>query len=304
MKRLICILLVAAMIGLAAACAGSDTSSGGGGGGSNASSAPGGSGDGGNSGGGDAATPAPTDSGSSAATPTPTSSGGNSATPAPTDGGDEAATEEPTADVSAEPSAPPDSGNGGDGDNGDGGDGGDSGGDGGSGLSGSAAEVLANIDAALRGAGVEIPMALPPMDVAPDLSQNTIGLSESDFGRLVVSAANSMAAIATHAHQLVIIQAVDEKAATEIKNLVSGAGGYDAKKWICVFPEKASAVESGCYVLLAASYADAVDAAIATFSYMAGGIGGVVTFWEFAGDAYVELGEGVGGGGLAPLPIG
>ena len=127
-----------------------------------------------------------------------------------------------------------------------------------------------------------MPMSFPPSEVTPDLSQNTIGLSEADFGRLVTSAAYNMAGIGTFAHQMIMIQAKDDKAAVEVKRIVSGDGGYDAAKWICVFPEKAIAVESGSYVLLVASYAEVADAAVENFRETAGSIGDVNVFYEFA----------------------
>ena len=169
---------------------------------------------------------------------------------------------------------------GGDSSGGDGSGGGGSGG--GSSLSGTSVEVLGSLVDELIAAGVEMPMALPPMDVMPELSQNTVGLSESDFGRLAVSAASSLAAIGTFAHQIVIIQAKDAAAAKEIKGIVSGEGGYDPQKWICVWPERAIAVESGAYVLIAACHVDVVEAAIEAFRNAAGSIGEVTIFWEFS----------------------
>ena len=147
-------------------------------------------------------------------------------------------------------------------------------------LSGSAIDVLTNLDAALKQSGIEMPMTLPPTAVTSEMSQNDIGLSTADFNRLVNSAASSLAAIGTFAHQIVIIQANDASAATEIKGLVSGTNGYDAQKWICVWPEKVIVVESGEYVLIAAAKADVVDAAVAEFRSEAGSIGTVVTIFE------------------------
>jgi len=144
-------------------------------------------------------------------------------------------------------------------------------------------EILGKLVEELMGAGVNMPMSLPPTEVAADMSQNTIGLSEADFGRLVTSAAFNMAAIGTFAHQIIVIQAVDDRAALDVKRLVSGDNGYDAKKWICVYPDKAVAVEAGRYVLLVASYNEVVDAAVEYFRSAAGSIGEVNVFFEFAG---------------------
>jgi len=150
-------------------------------------------------------------------------------------------------------------------------------------LTGTAGEVLGKLIDDLGSANVDMPMSLPPTDVAPDLSQNTIGLSEADFGKLVSSASFSLAAIGTFAHQIIVIQANDAAAAGKVKNLVSGANGYDPKKWICVFPDKVISVDSGEYVLIVASYNAVVDAALAAFKEAAGSTGDVITIWEFAG---------------------
>jgi len=150
-------------------------------------------------------------------------------------------------------------------------------------LTGSALDVLAKLDEDLQQTGIQMPMTLPPTEVSPDMAQNDIGLSTADFDSLVTSAASSLAAIGTFAHQIAIIQANDANAATQIKGLISGAGGYDAQKWICVWPEKVIVVESGAYVLLAAAHADVVDAAVEAFRNEAGSIGTVVTFFEHDG---------------------
>jgi len=157
-------------------------------------------------------------------------------------------------------------------------------------LTGSAIEVLSKLDDDLKQTGIEMPMTLPPTEVTAEGSQNDIGLSSSDFNRLVTSAASSLAAIGTFAHQIVIIQANNASAATEIKNLISGSNGYDSQKWICVWPQKVSVVESGAYVLLAAANTDVVDAAITAFKNEAGSIGIVVTFFEHEGGIDAPIG--------------
>lgn len=157
-------------------------------------------------------------------------------------------------------------------------------GGGGSGLTGTSEDVLVMLLDSLADSGAETPMCIPPMAVEPEMSQNTIGLSEADFTRLVEDTAYTMAAIGTFAHQIIVIRGVDERAAGEIKRLVTGDGGYDAKKWICVFPEKAVAVDSGVYVLIVASTSDVADAAVEAFAAAAGTTGDADVFWEFAGD--------------------
>jgi len=184
-----------------------------------------------------------------------------------------------------------------------GGNAGSSGSDAGNGsstnLSGSALEILGSLDEALKQTGIEMPMTLPPLEVQSDMAQNDVGLSSADFDRLVTSAASSLAAIGTFAHQIVIIQANGASAATQVKNLISGSGGYDAQKWICVWPDKVIVVESGAYVLLAAAKANVVDAAIEAFKNEAGTIGTVVTFFEHDGslDAPIGGGEPIAVGG-------
>jgi len=150
-------------------------------------------------------------------------------------------------------------------------------------LTGSALDVLNKLNEDLQQTGIQMPMTLPPTEVSSDMSQNDIGLSTADFNSLVASAASSLAAIGTFAHQIAIIQANDASAATQVKNLISGTGGYDAQKWICVWPEKVIVVESGAYILLAAAHADVVDAAVEAFKSEAGTIGTVVTIFEHDG---------------------
>ena len=153
-------------------------------------------------------------------------------------------------------------------------------------LSGSASEVLAQLVEDLQNAGVDMPMTFPgpPPEVGPELAHNYIGLSEDDFLRLAISAAYSEAAIGTFAHQINIIQAKDASAAAEVKKLISGNDGFDPQKWICVWPERVSAVDSGSYVLLVAARIFVVEAAIDIFRDTSGSIGEVITFWEFTGD--------------------
>jgi len=169
----------------------------------------------------------------------------------------------------------------------------------GSKLSGTPVEILSALVQTLKADGVEMPMSLEPMDVTSDLAHNTLGLTTDEFDRLVVSAANSLAAIGTFAHQIVLIEANDVRAAGEVKRIISSNGGYDPQKWVCVWPERCVVVDSGDYVLLVASYNEVVDAAIAIFKDMAGTVGTVVTFWEFTGEQSNVEG-GLGGAALLP----
>lgn len=171
-------------------------------------------------------------------------------------------------------------------------------------LSGTAEEVLIELvektKTIVEAAGEFMYMSMI-QEVTPDLSQNAFGLSEADLGNLTVSASSSLAAIGTHAHQVVIFEAKDSASAAEIKRIVAGRvngkDGYDAQKWICAWPEQVAVVESGNYVLLIASRKDVVETAVQVFTEMAGSIGTVDIFYEHTGDAG-------GGGGMAPLPIG
>ncbi|MCL2124729.1 MAG: hypothetical protein FWH33_01925 [Oscillospiraceae bacterium] len=181
------------------------------------------------------------------------------------------------------PPSPPETptpGNGGDsGENGENGsNAGENGG--GTGLSGAPADILSSLVDSLNAAGLQMPMSFPPTPVSAQDSQNAIGLSEADFNNYVSAAAQSIAAIGTFAHQIVIIQGVDDNAAAQIKKLVSGSGGYDSQKWICVFPEKTVAIDAGPYVLLVAANRDVVDAAVELFKTAAGNAGEAVTFYE------------------------
>jgi hypothetical protein len=181
------------------------------------------------------------------------------------------------------------------------GGGGDGGGAAVSNLSGTAEEVLVQLLSDIETAGVETPMPLPPTAVDAGMSQFLVGLSEGDFNRLVISSSYSMAAIATFAHQITVLQLKDSASATEAKDLISADGGFDPHKWICVWPEKVIAVNSGSYVLLVASTNDTVDATLNAFKAAAGSTGTVLTIFEFSGDG----GDGFGGGlAIEPLPGG
>ena len=170
----------------------------------------------------------------------------------------------------------------------------------GSDLTGAPEDILGKLMDDLKAGEVEMPMCIPPMKVDPEMSQNTIGLSEADFEKYVADCAYTMAAIGTFAHQMIVIQAKDAGAAGDVKKIVSGDNGYDAKKWICVFPEKAVAVESGVYVLIVAASAEVADSAVEAFKDAAGSIGEVNTFWEFSGDG----GEGGAVGAPGGLTLG
>ena len=168
---------------------------------------------------------------------------------------------------------------------------------------GPAEDILGDLTEALGNMDVEMPMALPPTPVGSDMSEFILGLSESDYDKYVDSAAHSTAAIGTFAHQIIIINAKDNASAQEIKKLVSGSGGYDAQKWVCVWPERCIAVDAGVHVLLVAARNPVVDAALDIFKDMMSGfnIGEVVTFFEHEGGGE-EGGAGAFPGGGLLLP--
>jgi len=273
-RKIICFAIAMAMLSFLFACGGETAGGNGGGGGGGETQQPGGSGggnSGGNSGGGSGGggnsgggTGSGDVSGGGGETPQPGGSGG---------GGGDASPEPPT--------------------------GGGGGGGASSNLSGTSIDILSQLVDELKNAGVEMPMTLPPSEVEAELSHNTIGLDEGDFNKLVKTAAYNLAAIGTFAHQIIVIQANDGRAAGEIKGLVSGANGYDPKKWVCVWPERVIVVESGEYVLLVAAREPVVAASIEIFKDMAGTTGTVVTFFEHEGEI-----EGEGGGGFGGGPIG
>ena len=156
----------------------------------------------------------------------------------------------------------------------------------------------------LEDAGKSLPDERPmPMafvaEVTAETSQNQIGLSDADFLQYVDSASVATAAIATFAHEIALIQAKDSAAAAEIKKRIAGDGGYNAQKWICVFPEQSSVIESGPYVLLAVSRADVVEAVITAFTDAAGSVGTTDTFFTSAGMDEAAAPPVGGGMGLA-----
>jgi len=163
-------------------------------------------------------------------------------------------------------------------------------------LTGTPEEILGELMDALKDTGIDMPMSLPPTEVAPDLSQYVIGLSEDTFNNYVESAYYSTAAIGTHAHELIVILAKDASFALDIKKIVSSDGGYDPMKLICAFPERTIVVDSGLYVMLASAKAPVVEAAIDIFTGMAGSTGEVITFFEHEG------GDDPGPGGGLLLP--
>jgi hypothetical protein len=105
-----------------------------------------------------------------------------------------------------------------------------------------------------------------------------LGVAAEQFGSYATDASVATAAIGTFPHAVAIIKCKDAAAAGEVKKLV--AGGFDPEKWICVFPEQCFVVESGEYILLAATKNVSADALIAGFTELSGGsVGSVNVFY-------------------------
>ena len=177
-------------------------------------------------------------------------------------------------------------------------------------LQGPPGEILAGV---IEEAGKAMPADRPmpmcfDMEATAETSQYTLGLSADDFEKYVSSATVYTAAIATFAHEIALIQAKDASAAAEVKKRIAGEGGFDSRKWICVFPEESCAIDSGAYVLLVSSRADVAEALVAAFTEAAGSTGERNTFFTSEGAAAeggMALGGGMGisieGGALQPM---
>jgi len=136
--------------------------------------------------------------------------------------------------------------------------------------------LLADVAAALPKDTAPITEQVPlTADLAPQ-----IGLTAAQFTDLVTEGTLSRAMIMTFAHEVVLIKAKDAASATQLKAAI--AEKYDPTKWICVFPEQASVVESGAYVLVAVSTKQYVTAALDAFTKAAGTTGTVNTFYTGA----------------------
>ena len=147
-------------------------------------------------------------------------------------------------------------------------------------LSGAVADILEMLISQtdpLLGDTDKMPMSFTN-PVSADNAQNMLGLSPEQFDSNVTETCVSVAAIGTFAHQVALIKCNDKAAAAEVKAWV--AAGFDATKWICVFPEKCFAVDSGNYVLMAATTAVRCDKLLEAFASMAGTTGKVDTFFS------------------------
>ena len=119
-------------------------------------------------------------------------------------------------------------------------------------------------------------MALEMMNFSDPVTGETatglLGLSAADFDKYVIDATSSIAAIMTHAHQISAIACNNPEDAKTVKDLV--AKGFDAGRWICVFPEECFVVEVGSYVFLVASTGENAAAAREALQTLAGDAAG------------------------------
>ncbi|MDR1737131.1 MAG: hypothetical protein LBR85_09740 [Oscillospiraceae bacterium] len=131
-------------------------------------------------------------------------------------------------------------------------------------------------------------MALPVPDITAENSLYGIGLTGDDFTNYVTSVSASKGALNTNAHEVIVLECKDAKAASSAKAILveppvnEGDDGYNPKKWICVMPDEGFAVESGNYLLIVVSNKEFCEAAKTAFQTEAGTIGDINVFWEGA----------------------
>ncbi|MDR3278090.1 MAG: DUF4358 domain-containing protein [Oscillospiraceae bacterium] len=143
-------------------------------------------------------------------------------------------------------------------------------------LSGSLTDLMASIRSgadALLDDESRLPMSF---DSAADSEncQGMLGLTPDQLEKYAEDAVVSTAAIGSHAYELALVKCKDAASAAEVKKLI--AAGFDSGKWICVFPDQSFVIDSGSYVLLAATTADAADALQQSFRSLAGELVGEV----------------------------
>ncbi|MDR1210041.1 MAG: DUF4358 domain-containing protein [Clostridiales bacterium] len=141
------------------------------------------------------------------------------------------------------------------------------------GLGGTSAEALDALLAKAKEMLAEpdqMPASLPGA-VTGENSKSALGVEPEDFDRLVEDAAAATAMITTFAHEIAVVKAKDASAAQELKSLI--AQGFDYAKWICAYPEECVVVESGRYVMLAASKFAAAEISVEAFQKIAGEAG-------------------------------
>lgn len=124
--------------------------------------------------------------------------------------------------------------------------------------------------------------------VTLDNCKSVLGLEPGEFEQYVTEAYFSTPEIMPWAHEVVLIRCKDFTAAAEVKRLV--AAGYDAGKWVCVFPDEGFVMDSGSYVLLAATSAKGTAALRQSFESVAQGFVGEADVFY----VYTDGGDGDG----------
>ena len=137
-------------------------------------------------------------------------------------------------------------------------------------LSGEPADILS---ALIDACEVEMVNTLD-VELTADNAQYYLGLSSDQFTNYVKSVAVKEAAINAQAHLVAVIECADADAASEVKTLI--AENFDPQRWVCVSPEQCFVVDSGNYLLLAATYDDVAEALKTAFATAAGSSMGTV----------------------------
>lgn len=116
--------------------------------------------------------------------------------------------------------------------------------------------------------------------VTAENCQSYLGLTPEQLAEYAEEASASPAAMNVSAHLMALVKCKDAAAAAEVKKLV--AEGFDAGRWVCVFPDQAFVVDAGAYVLLVATYDEIAAPVQDAFLEMAGADAGEVdTFFNF-----------------------
>jgi hypothetical protein len=122
--------------------------------------------------------------------------------------------------------------------------------------------------------------------------ENKLGITPAQFGADVEEAYMALAAIGTHAFEVVLIKTKGNESASTLKKAI--ADGYDSRKWICVLPEQSFVVDSGRFVLLGSVPNDTAEAFQTAFDdyFENNTLGTVNTFYERGDEAPADGGDG------------
>jgi hypothetical protein len=150
-------------------------------------------------------------------------------------------------------------------------------------ITGAAGDVLSSVitdaDASLPEAG-KLPVTFND-PVTAETSPGALGLTADDFTKYISEAYTATAMLNVNAHGVALVNVKDIKDAATVKKLM--ADGFDSQKWVCVMPEISFVIDSGSYILLAATTKSGADALVSSFSALAGGnVGDRVNFYEFS----------------------